>query len=78
MSKHVHLELKCDDETFSIRSAHDGFRLRVDPANRHNGTQSYDGWFGSDGRSYKRVQDAKSGLTKFLGLSEGWVDKTKP
>ncbi len=41
----------------------DGYRLSVSPENRHNGTQSFDGWFP---RFFSEPQYAKSSLTKFL------------
>ncbi|HAI2561464.1 TPA: hypothetical protein HJJ02_004539 [Escherichia coli] len=34
-----------DGYTFSISPYGDGYRLSVSPENRHNGTQSFDGWF---------------------------------
>ncbi|BDZ90751.1 hypothetical protein VEE68_51980 (plasmid) [Escherichia coli] len=38
---------------------------------RHNGTQSFDGWFP---RFFSEPQYAKSSLTKFLGESLVWEE----
>ena len=43
----------------------------VSPENRHNGTQSFDGWFP---RFFSEPQYAKSSLTKFLGESVVWEE----
>lgn len=74
MARTIHLELREEGEVFTIEGDEAGVRLHVDPPNRRNGCQNYDGWFGSSGRPYKRTQDAKAGLAKFLGLQDGWED----
>lgn len=73
MSNKIHLQLKYKTETFTIKGDENGVRLFVDPPNRRNGCENYDSWFGHYGRPFKRTQDAKGALTKFLGLS-GWED----
>ncbi|WP_223228602.1 hypothetical protein [Salmonella enterica] len=60
-----------DGYTFSISPYGDGYRLSVSPENRHNGTQSFDGWFP---RFFSEPQYAKSSLTKFLGESLVWEE----
>lgn len=74
MTRTIHLELREEDEVFTIEGDAAGVRLHVDPPNRRNGCQNYDGWFGANGRPYPRPQDAKAGLSKFLGLNTGWED----
>jgi len=58
-----------DEYTFYIEPCGSGCRLTVEPANRHNGTQSFDGWFP---RLYTRPQDAKAALPRFLGEAVMW------
>lgn len=60
-----------DGYTFSISPYGDGYRLSVSPENRHNGTQSFDGWFP---RFFSEPQYAKSSITKFLGESLVWEE----
>lgn len=55
--------------TFTISSDGQGFKLSVEPPYRHNGTQTFDGWFP---RFYTKSQYAKAALTKFLGESVTW------
>lgn len=64
------LSAKIDDKyTFYISVSGSGCRLSVEPENRFNGTQSFDGWFP---RYYSRSQDAKASLTRFLGETVIW------
>lgn len=58
-------------DTFYIVPNGDRFRLEVDPPNRHNGTQNYDGYFP---RFFKSVPAAKGCLSKFLGKPPAWTD----
>lgn len=66
---------KIDDVyTVYISVSGSGCRLSVEPENRFNGTQSFDGWFP---RYYSRPQYAKASLTRFLGETVTWQDVEK-
>lgn len=66
------LVAKLDDRyTFIITTDDKGCRLSVEPAYRHNGTQSFDGRFP---RFYTSPRYAKSALTKFLGEAVIWQE----
>ncbi len=66
------LVAKLDDGyTFIITTDDTGCRLSVEPAHRHNGTQSFDGRFP---RFYSSPRYAKSALTKFLGEAVSWEE----
>lgn len=66
----MHLIAKLDDGyTFYISPRGTGCVLSVEPANRFNGTQSFDGRFP---RTYTKPQYAKAALTKYLGEAVNW------
>ncbi len=60
-----------DEHTFFIAASGEGYKLYVDPPNRHNGTQSLDGYYP---RYFKSVRAAKSSLTKYLGKPPPWQE----
>jgi hypothetical protein len=65
-----------DGEQIFLRFDGSDWVLWIEPANRHNGTQTYDGWFP---RRYKKQSAAKGALTKMLGPEWQWeVDHVPP
>lgn len=65
------IEAKSGSDKFLIECVNGQFRLSVEPANRSNGTQSFDGWFP---RFFSKPRSAKSALTRFLGESLDWQE----
>jgi hypothetical protein len=60
-----------DEEFFFIKASGDGVILFVEPANRFNGTQNYDGYFP---RYYSHTRYAKAALTRSLGKPNDWQE----
>jgi hypothetical protein len=58
------------NETFIIQPLSNEFELSVEPSNRFNGTQAYDGYFP---RRYSSPRYAKAALTRFFGENLTWV-----
>lgn len=56
-------------ETLYLTYMGSEWRLTIDPANRSNGTQSYDGWFP---RNYSQVRSAKAAVTRKFGGEWKW------
>jgi len=58
-----------DGETLYLTHIGNEWRLEVEPAYRHNGTQNYDGWFP---RFYTKASYAKAAVTKKFGPEWKW------
>jgi hypothetical protein len=58
-----------DGETLYLTYIDCEWRLTIEPANRNNGTQSYDGWFP---RTYSQVSAAKAAVTRKFGREWEW------
>lgn len=56
-------------ETLHLVFIHDRWRLSIEPENRRNGTQSYDGWFP---RYYSKASFAKAAVTRKFGRVWQW------
>ncbi|AZS26373.1 hypothetical protein DYL72_15835 [Vibrio anguillarum] len=58
-----------DGETLYLHHTDGLWTLIIEPANRNNGTQSYDGWFP---RYYSKASSAKAAVTKKFGREWQW------
>ncbi|ODM57023.1 hypothetical protein BC455_18195 [Vibrio harveyi] len=69
MSRHSLKTQKLGDETLYLTYIDNKWELTIVPANRHNGTERYDGWFP---RYYTKVSSAKAAVTRKLGREWIW------
>jgi len=58
-----------DGETLYLVSLDDTWRLTIEPRNRNNGTERYDGWFP---RFYTNPKSAKASVTRKFGREWKW------
>ena len=58
-------------ETLFLNYVENEWILTIEPANRRDGTERYDGWFP---RHYSKVSHAKVAVTKKFGREWQWED----